>query len=226
MKLKKILLASATVAAFSAVMSISALAANYDLTGSITYTPADGATPAYVTVANAPEFTDGSSYTMLILNTNNGATLTTIANTDIKQIGEEPVTYKNVKIPVGDLTEDATYEVRMGGNGELWTGTFKVPKAVDDNPYADSTRLLGDVTGEGEINITDVSNIANAVAKVATLGGEVLEAADANDDGSLNISDVSAVANHVAKVDLSTVNGKKTVAEKSNYLTLVTEETN
>ena len=139
MKLKKILLASATVAAFSAVMSISALAAN---TISPEYTPATATKTAVVTVADAPEFTDGSSYTMLILNTNNGAVLTTIANTDIKQIGEESVTYKNVEIPVGDLTAGATYEVRMGGNGELWTGTFEVPKATPDNPYQDGTRLV------------------------------------------------------------------------------------
>lgn len=212
MKLKKILLASATVAAFSAVMSISALAAN---TITPLYTPATATKTAVVTVADAPVFTDGSSYTMLILNTNNGAVLTTIANTDIKQIGEESVTYKNVEIPVGDLTAGATYEVRMGGNGELWTGTFEVPKATPDNPYQDGTRLVGDADNSKSVDISDALVVAKHAAQAVTLTGDDLLAADANDDGSADVSDALDVAKYAAQTT-SVVDGKKTLSQKSH----------
>lgn len=214
MKLKKILFASATVAAFSAVMSISALAAN---TITPQYTAATDTKTAVVTVADAPVFTDGSSYTMLILNTNNGAVLTTIANTDIKQIGEESVTYKNVEIPVGDLTAGATYEVRMGGNGELWTGTFEVPKATPDNPYKDSTRLLGDADDTSGINNFDAIQVADHLVENVVLKDEYLEAADANDDGVIDNFDPIAIADYIVENDTETL-GTKTVAQKTNYV--------
>ena len=214
MKLKKILLASATVAAFSAVMSISALAAN---TITPQYTAATDTKTAVVTVADAPEFTDGSSYTMLILNTNNGAVLTTIANTDIKQIGEEPVTYKNVEIPVGDLTEGATYEVRMGGDGNLWTGTFTVPKATPDNPYyTDGTILVGDADTNGSISINDASTVASALATGSYASKDAEQAADADDNGAVSINDASTIASHLAGVDVGL--GSKTLSQKGSYV--------
>ena len=214
MKLKKILLASATVAAFSAVMSISALAAN---TITPEYTPATATKTAVVTVADAPVFTDGSSYTMLILNTNNGAVLTTIANTDIKQIGEEPVTYKNVEIPVGDLTAGATYEVRMGGDGNLWTGTFTVPKATPDNPWASSTRKLGDVAKDDKITLADTVPIINHYLESTLLTGEDLQSADVTDDGKITLGDTVPIINYQLDIDKS-LDGK-TVATKSTYVT-------
>ena len=214
MKLKKILLASATVAAFSAVMSISALAAN---TITPEYTPATATKTAVVTVADAPVFTDGSSYTMLILNTNNGAVLTTIANTDIKQIGEEPVTYKNVEIPVGDLTAGATYEVRMGGDGNLWTGTFTVPKATPDNPYyTDGTTLLGDANLNGEIAGNDAMIALDYTVGVKDVSKDVLQALDVNDNGEIAGNDAMLILDYT--VGDRTVIGTKTIAEKTNFV--------
>lgn len=216
MKLKKILLASATVAAFSAVMSISALATEYKLTD-IKYTPAEGNNPAYVTVTDAPEFADGSSYTMLILNTKNGEILTKIENpNDIKQIGEETVSYKGKKIPVA-LEEGATYEVRMGGNGDLYTGTFPVPKAVVDNPYYDNgTILVGDADTNGSISINDASTVASALATGTYASKDAEQAADADDNGAVSINDASTIASHLAGVDVGL--GSKTLSQKNSYV--------
>ena len=67
---------------------------------------------------------------------------------------------------------------------------FKVKKL---NPV---TKLIGDVNGDGFVNVTDVS-----IAVDYVLNGNtefiILENADMNEDGDVNITDISALVNLV-----------------------------
>ena len=54
--------------------------------------------------------------------------------------------------------------------------------------------LLGDVNGDGEVNITDV-NVVTGIIMGETLDAETMERADVNEDGSINISDINAIIN-------------------------------
>ncbi len=53
---------------------------------------------------------------------------------------------------------------------------------------------LGDVNGDGEVNITDV-NVVTGIIMGETLDAETMERADVNEDGSINISDINAIIN-------------------------------
>ena len=59
-----------------------------------------------------------------------------------------------------------------------------------------STVQLGDVNGDGEVNVSDVVALAN-FAMGETTEGFNKEAADLNNDGEVNIGDVVALANQV-----------------------------
>ena len=52
------------------------------------------------------------------------------------------------------------------------------------------TGLRGDLNGDGQVNVTDVSVIINAILGNGQLD---LEAGDLNGDGSLNVTDVTAL---------------------------------
>ena len=57
-----------------------------------------------------------------------------------------------------------------------------------------SAYTLGDVNGDGKINVVDFTAIANHILG-KTLTGFVERAADVNDDGKVNVVDLTAVAN-------------------------------
>lgn len=211
MKLKKLLIASAVVAAVAGAMSTAAFAEEYDL--GLQW----NAETKTVTVTNNPTF-EGDKTMIVIPCDEDGGLKTEINEEDIKQIDQKADGYTDIKFT--DLAP-GKYEVRIGGDGNLYSEIFEVKGEVDpDNPYADSTRLLGDVTGEGEINPTDLSSLANSLAQITVLEGEDLEAADANDSGEVNPTDLSALANYLANIDNVTVDGVKTVGEKTNYVTI------
>lgn len=55
---------------------------------------------------------------------------------------------------------------------------------------------LGDVNGDGEINVTDVMSVARQM-----VAGEMMEAADVNSDGKVTDDDVKAIVNHILGKD-------------------------
>ena len=120
-----------------------------------------------------------------------------------------------------DLTAGTKFVVLSGGDGKLYTSAmYEVTKADPENPFADCTRLIGNVTdGDTAIDISDVTAILQHNAFIERLSGERLQAADVTDDGTVDISDVTAVLQYNAFIDRETyVDGKKTVADKKNYV--------
>lgn len=63
--------------------------------------------------------------------------------------------------------------------------------------FAEDGRTKGDVSGDGSVNITDVSKAAAHVKSVKNLAGEDLAAADVSGDGKVNVTDVALIAAHV-----------------------------
>ncbi|MBQ9541324.1 MAG: dockerin type I repeat-containing protein [Ruminococcus sp.] len=60
--------------------------------------------------------------------------------------------------------------------------------------YSDAGAVKGDVTGDGKLNVTDLSKAAAAVKGVKPLPDEQRATADVNSDGILNVTDVSKIA--------------------------------
>lgn len=57
--------------------------------------------------------------------------------------------------------------------------------------------MLGDVNGDGTINVSDISLMAAYIKGIKSLEDAQLTAADVNRNGELNVSDLSMVAAHV-----------------------------
>lgn len=143
-------------------------------------------------------------YTLLVLS--DDATSITEANKSIiKQIqqGDETI-LKGVKVGTITPTEaDQTFYVRVGGaDADTNTnptgyaaGTFTVKGTGSDNPYADSTRLVGDINGGDVIDSADILGLQLYVLDVPgnELQGESLQAADCNDSGVVDSADILAL---------------------------------
>ena len=56
---------------------------------------------------------------------------------------------------------------------------------------------LGDVNGDGNINITDITKVAAQVKGKKMLDEKGIKAADVNKDGKVNVTDIIHIAAHV-----------------------------
>ncbi|MBQ8967554.1 dockerin type I repeat-containing protein [Ruminococcus sp.] len=60
------------------------------------------------------------------------------------------------------------------------------------------SRILGDINGDGDINVTDVSLVAAHVKNIRGLKETVY--ADVNQDGDVNVTDINIIAAHVKSI--------------------------
>ena len=56
---------------------------------------------------------------------------------------------------------------------------------------------LGDITGDGIVNVTDIIALVNYIMGTIDLETSQLIAADLNDDNMANVSDVVAIVNQI-----------------------------
>lgn len=172
-KFTKLFLSCAAVAAVTAAVATSAMAA--DLTA--TYNePAEGAATTTVTIDCASEDT---TQTLLIVKGNKP---TTINQEDIIQIDQKDEKIADAKVAA---LEDGTYTVYVGGNGGVvYSGTFTIG-AVEV--------LVGDADGNGRVTATDANKVLSYASgdKAAITAENIIKAAYS--DGNTRISATDAV---------------------------------
>ena len=140
-KFSKLFLSCAAVAAVTAAVATSAMAAGEV---SATYTPAaDGATTASLKITT--NYT-ADQKTLLIVPSS--VTLDKVSADDVVQI-DQNADIVDVVLPA-DL-KDGTYTVYMGGDGQVYSTNFKVGNA--------SSVLVGDVNQDASITLGDATCI-------------------------------------------------------------------
>ncbi|MGN0606235.1 MAG: DUF5620 domain-containing protein, partial [Oscillospiraceae bacterium] len=63
----------------------------------------------------------------------------------------------------------------------------------DDQPVLPSASLKGDATNNGEVDVRDVTAVAQHIVKMQTLSGTGLANADINNDGAVDVKDISQI---------------------------------
>lgn len=208
MKLKKLLIASAVVAAVAGAMSTAAFAegdfvATYE-NGTVTL-------GAYTEIA-----TDN---TMVIVDTGaDGEKLTEINEENIHQINQQAGAY--TAIPVGELAP-GKYEVRIGGDGNLYSAIFEVKGEAGDSPYYDDgTVLLGNASldSEGTIDSEDVLIVLDYTVGERDYTKDQLQAMDVNESTNIDSEDVLIVLDYT--VGVRTILGEKTIGERTEFVSV------
>lgn len=182
-KFSKLFLSCAAVAAVTAAVATSAMAAGEV---SATYTPAEtGATTASLKITT--KYT-ADQKTLLIVPSS--VSLDKVTADDVVQI-DQNAEIVDVALPA-DL-KDGKYTVYMGGDGQVYSTNFKVGNA--------SSVLVGDVNQDTKINLSDATGVVQHAMKVkAITDADALIAADANDDSKINLLDATCIVKYSVKM--------------------------
>ena len=186
-KFSKLFLSCAAVAAVTAAVATSVMAAGI----SATYAPADATHETATLTIDASGYT-AAQKTLLVLKP--GKTLETVkvSEGDVLQIdqqdGNDTIT---VALPK-DLA-DGKYTVYMGGDGQVYSDTFRVGAGKV---------LIGDANQDGYVEAADATAILKYNINKYTFKDNGEEAADANQDGYVEAADATAILKYnINKID-------------------------
>lgn len=182
-KFSKLFLSCAAVAAVTAAVATSAMAAGEI---SAKYTLAEtGATTASLKIETKY---DADQKTLLIVPSS--VSLDKVTADDVVQIDQNA---EIVDVVLPAKLKDGTYTVYMGGDGQVYSTNFKVGNA--------SSVLVGDVNQDTKINLSDATGVVQHATKVkAITDADALIAADANDDSKINLSDATCIVKYSVKM--------------------------
>ena len=185
-KFSKLFLSCAAVAAVTAAVATSAMAAG-EVTA--TYTPAaDGATTASLKIETKY---DADQKTLLIVPSS--VSLDKVSAGDVVQI-DQNAEIVDVVLPA-DL-DDGVYTVYMGGDGQVYSDTFRVGAGKV---------FIGDADQDGFVDGGDATTILKYNVGSVELVGDGQAAADADQDGFVDGGDATAILKYnVGVVDSST----------------------
>ncbi|MBR3249544.1 MAG: C40 family peptidase [Clostridia bacterium] len=105
---------------------------------------------------------------------------------------------------IGELNVQSMYSVILNPlttrrrNGRTWLNNLTYVLSFGEN----NEELIGDVNGNGIVELTDYSMILKHVKGIKLLEGEQLERADVNQNGNIDLTDYSMVLKHVKGIKL------------------------
>lgn len=178
-KFSKLFLSCAAVAAVTAAVATSAMAAGEV---SATYTPAaDGATTASLKITT--NYT-ADQKTLLIVPSS--VTLDKVSADDVVQI-DQNADIVDVVLPAN--LKDGKYTVYMGGDGQVYSTNFNVGNV--------SSVLIGDVNQDDEVTLADATEIIlDYVGTKEITNADAKVAADCNDDEDITLGDATCIINY------------------------------
>ena len=185
-KFSKLFLSCAAVAAVTAAVATSAMAAGEI---SAKYTPAEtGATTASLKIETKY---DADQKTLLIVPSS--VSLDKVTADDVVQIDQNA---EIVDVVLPAKLKDGTYTVYMGGDGQVYSDTFRVGAGKV---------LIGDADQDGFVDGGDATTILKYNIGSVELVGDGQAAADTDQDGFVDGGDATAILKYnVGVVDSST----------------------
>lgn len=178
-KFSKLFLSCAAVAAVTAAVATSAMAAGEI---SATYTAAGENATAKLTI-------DASGYTAdqkTLLIVPSSVSLDKVTDGDVVQI-DQNAEIVDVVLPA-DL-KDGKYTVYMGGDGQVYSTNFNVGNV--------SSVLIGDVNQDDEVTLADATEIIlDYVGTKEITNADAKVAADCNDDEDITLGDANCIINY------------------------------
>ena len=108
------------------------------------------------------------------------------ASNDFTSI-DQTAFYADTNLTLGVYTNSYAHEYAIAQN---------IPYVLLDGAF------LGDASGDGSVNINDVTMIQRYLAELETLEGIYLQAADANQDGTVDIADATVIQMYLAEYEM------------------------
>ncbi len=120
-------------------------------------------------------------------------------------------TTESTETTVTDPTETTESTETTATEPTKTTNTTETAPGTDSSEPTEDKGILGDVDGNGKVNIKDATMIQKAVAKIISLTDTEQIRADVNADAKVNIKDATAIQKYVAKIETGLPIGEKIV---------------
>ena len=117
-------------------------------------------------------------------------------DTKIAHIDTEPTELTFITVEVTEMTNTALIKIEPI---KTTAPNDSTTETITDKEF-DDDKLVGDVNGDGKINIKDATTIQKHLAKIDTLLDKNFELADFNADSIINIKDATAIQKYIAKI--------------------------
>lgn len=173
--------------------------------------PTDPTETTESTVVTDP--TETTSESTVVTDPTEGTNESTVATDPTEATTESAV--------VTDPTEATTESTVVTDSTEPTTGDEKPsdstePSTSDDTKPVVYNGILGDVNGDGKVNIKDATMIQKAAAKIIELTDDEKLRADVNADNKNNVKDATAIQKYVAKIETGFPIGEPIVSKENN----------
>ena len=193
----RLYLAESTVA-IGAESSIQVILENEDAYGGLEF---DVTLPTGITLSQATKSDRlSSAFTLQTSSLGENTYKVLLYNTSHQNFSGNDGALLNLVISVSENMATGDYEVLLGNI----VATDADASVSDD--LADSQSVLhvedymvGDVTADGRVNVTDIMAVANYILKIPMTSFNE-QAADVNGDGRINVTDIMGIANIILKV--------------------------
>lgn len=206
--MKKLLRTLLLAAALTALLCVSALAADSEvkiITGNDILTPKTAAgetiTEKDGKYENAAKFdvnatgTATSQYLLLVLRDQNVPTEKNIVYINQAAAGANgAISFTGSDAAYPMTMTGGTYYVYLVGDGKEFSASAPAASFTYDAGY-----IKGDANGDGKVNIDDVTAVLNHVVENRFLTGTNFEAADVVKDDKINIDDVTKLLNFIVE---------------------------
>ncbi len=140
----------------------------------------------------------------------------------------EATTESTVATDPAEVTTESsvvTDPTKPFGTTEPSSGDDTKPSDTTEPSTGDDTKpselvvdkgILGDVNGDGKVNIKDATMIQKAAAKILSLTDDEKLRADVNSDNKNNVKDATAIQKFVAKIETGFLIGEPIVSKENN----------
>lgn len=165
-----------------------------------TTAPTETTESTETTVTDPTETTESTETTVTDPTETTESTETTVA--------DPTETTESTETTVTDPTETTKATEATTTEPAKTTNTTETTPGTDSSDPVVDKGILGDVDGNGKVNIKDATMIQKAVAKIISLTDSEQIRADVNTDTKVNIKDATAIQKFVAKIETGYPIGK------------------
>lgn len=156
---------------------------------------------SFVTDATEPKETEASQ---IITNPTEESTSSTMS-TDPKEDMKEHT-----------MVTDSTEEPSATSNSSESKPSDSTEPSTDSSEPTDDIGIIGDVNGDGKVNVKDATLIQKAAAKIIELTDEEKLRADVNADNKNNVKDATAIQKFAAKIETGFPVGEPILSKENN----------
>ena len=127
--------------------------------------------------------------------------ITNYDKNDEKKIISKIVNGTNVDVFKNNILTNISYSIKDKDNNVITDRNLRTGDKIifnqSDNNVEYILSVIGDVQGDGKVDVKDIIEISNLIIDNKTIGFAYEKAADVNNSGKVDVKDIIKIANYI-----------------------------